>query len=492
MRVVEISIPVGQRDAVVDTLEAAEIDYYLTSETSGRTGADDYAAIVRFPLPRNAVEPVIDDLRDAGLGADAHVIVSDVEVDLSRRFERLLDRYSEEMEWQIRISRAELRIRAEELSPGLQTFLVLTVASSLVATAGLLLDSAAVVVGAMVIAPLVGPALSASVGTVLDEPAMFRRGVRLQVFGLVLAVLTAAVFAWVVRAIPLFPPGRDITRIAEISGRIAPDVLSLIIALGAGVAGIFSLSSGVSAALVGVMIAAALIPPAAAAGISLAWGEPFAALSASVLVMVNVLAINLSALVTLRYLGYQPKNWLQREHSRSATAKRVVVLVALIAVLSVFLGGITLASVQDAQFERSVRRTTDETLRQPAYDDLSLAELEVRYGGTSLALPRELRAVPFPAHRPREVVITVGRPSDRTYPGLARGVRTRLRGRTNHDVAVEVRYVEIDRSVPASPVGATRRDRPVAPTRSLNCRGSVSCAHADVLYEATDEYREFA
>src|SRR6056297_2332668 len=109
MRVVEISVPVGERAVVVDTLESADIDYYLTAETSGRSGADDYAAIVRFPLPRNAVESVIDDLRDAGLDEDAHVIVSDVEVDLSRRFERLLDRYAEEMSWQIRIARAELR-----------------------------------------------------------------------------------------------------------------------------------------------------------------------------------------------------------------------------------------------------------------------------------------------------------------------------------------------------------------------------------------------
>ena len=459
MRVVEISVPFGEQEAVVETLESAGIDYYLTDEVSGRGGAADYAAIVTFPLPRNAVEPVIDDLRDAGLSHDAHVIVSNAEVDLSRRFKRLMERYGAESSWQIRIARAELRIRARELSPGMQTFLVLTVTSSLVATAGLLLDSAAVVVGAMVIAPLVGPALSASVGTALDEQSMFRRGVRLQILGVVLAILTATVFAGAVRSIPLFPPGRDITRIAEISGRISPDFLSLVIALGAGVAGAFSLSSGVSAALVGVMIAAALIPPAAAAGISIAWGEPFAAIGSTVLVSVNLLAINLSALVTLRYLGYQPKNWLQREHSRSATVKRALVLLALIALLSVFLGGITLASVQDARFERSVRAATDDTLSRPAYDDIEHVDSTVVYTGSSLWFPRAVRPPGFPVHRPTRVVVTVGTPSDRTYPQLATTLQRSIQTRTRAAVTVELRYLETDvATTPA--LTATGRPRP--------------------------------
>jgi uncharacterized hydrophobic protein (TIGR00271 family) len=273
---------------------------------------------------------------------------------------------------------------------------------------------------------------------------MFRRGVRLQAVGVVLAVFSAAVFASFVRLIPLVPPGQDITRIAEVSARISPDFLSLFIALGAGVAGIFSLSAGASATLVGVMIAVALIPPAAAAGIALAWGEPFAALSAGVLVLVNVLAINLSALVTLRYLGYQPRTGTKRKHSRSRTLTRAAVLLALISVLSVFLGGITLASVQDAQFERTVRTSTNDLLTRPAYDQLALVEFNVVYGGPSFALPRDVRPAAVPAHEPRRVVVTVGTPSERRYPQFADRLRTRLRAETGHDVTVEIRYIETD------------------------------------------------
>jgi len=444
MRLVEISVPIGEREAVVGTLEAEGVDYYLTDETSDRREAENYAAIVTFPLPRNAVQPVVDDLRDAGLSQDAHVVISDVEVDLSRRFQRLLRRYQRESNWQIRIAREEVLTRARELSPGAQTFVVLTVVSAVVATAGLLLDSPAVVVGSMVIAPLVGPALSASVGTVLDDVELFRRGVWLQILGVALAVASATAFAVVVRSVPMYPPGVDITRIPEISGRISPDVLSLIIALGAGVAGVLSLSSGVSAGLVGVMIAAALIPPAAAVGVSVAWGEPFAAVSAGVLVLVNVLAINLSALVTLWLMGYRPKSWLKLERSRSVTAQRVAVLVALTLLLSFFLGGVTYSSVQSAQFQRSVRTNTDQLLALPQYDGVQRIAISVRYQGTSLLFPRGLPVPNFPSHRPRQVVVTVGVPTDRTTPRLASRLHARIRESTGHDVAVQVRYVRTE------------------------------------------------
>ena len=445
MRLVEIAIPVGERELVIETLEARDIDYYITEETSGRGGAEDYAAIITFPLPQNAVQPVIDELRDAGLSEVAHVIVIDAEVDISNRFERLVERYREERGRRIRIAREEIRIRARELSPSLRTFVTMTVVSAVVATAGLLLDSAAVVVGSMVIAPLVGPALSASIGTVLDDRDLFRRGIRLQALGVIVAIASAALFAALIRSIPLFPPGADVTKIPEVAIRISPDFLSLIIALGAGIAGIISLSAGASTALVGVMIAVALIPPAATVGIGLAWGEPAVTVSAGILVLVNLLAINLSALITLRYMGYRPRDWLKRRHSRGEMLKRTSVLFVVIVLLSVFLGGVTYSSVQDAQYKHTVRETTDSLLERPRYAGGERLETVVRYG-PSLSLPRKYRDPTLPFHQPREVIITVGRPTDRTYPGLAERIRTRLYRRTGRNVSVQIRYVDIDRA----------------------------------------------
>ena len=164
MRLVQVSIPTGERQTVIKTLESEGIDFFLTDETGGRQ----YAAIATFPLPQNAVQPVIDKLHDAGLSDEAHTIIIDAETDTSREFEQLAKRYEAENGGN-RIARDEILTEARELSPQFSTFVLMTVVSAVVATAGLLLNSPAVVVGSMVIAPLLGPALSAGVGTVLNE-----------------------------------------------------------------------------------------------------------------------------------------------------------------------------------------------------------------------------------------------------------------------------------------------------------------------------------
>jgi uncharacterized membrane protein len=110
----------------------------------------------------------------------------------------------------------------------------MTNVSALIATAVLLLDLPAVVVRSVVIAPLIGPAMAASVGTVLDEEPLFVRGMRPQALGLVLAVGSAALFGLLLRFSPLIPPGTDVLAIPQVRERLAPDVLSLAVALGAG------------------------------------------------------------------------------------------------------------------------------------------------------------------------------------------------------------------------------------------------------------------
>ena len=170
--------------------------------------------------------------------------------------------------------------------------MAMTVSSAIVATVGLLLDSPAIVVGSMVIAPLIGSALAASVGTVTDEPKLFSVGVRYQVLGLGAAIIAATVVAWLLQALVIVLPCIEIADVDELHARMAPDVLTLPVAIGAGIAGVLSLSTGISVALVGVMIAAALIPSAAAAGIAIAWGLPSAAIGSMVLVLINLLSVN--------------------------------------------------------------------------------------------------------------------------------------------------------------------------------------------------------
>ncbi len=429
MRLVQVTIPAGKRETVLGVLDEEGIDYVVTDETSGR----EYTGVVYFPLPRNAVEPVLEKLREVGLDREAYTVVLSAETVVSEKFEALTEEYAEREETDERIARQELEARADELASSLPTYVVMTVLSGIIATAGLLLDSPATVVGSMVIAPLIGPAMAAAVGSVVGDTDLFRRGVILQAIGIILAIMAATAFAIFVQVTNLVPPGLDPLQFSEVEERLSPNFLSLVVAVGAGVAGALSLMTGISAALVGVMIAVALIPPAATVGIGIAYGEPLLALGSSVLVAVNVLSINLAALIVLWYGGYHPEHFFRRDRARLATLKRVAVLIGAICLLSLFLGGVTYNSYQTASTEADIRSSVDDELSQELYLNYQLIEVDVQTTTESVLF-----------QQPTDVILRIGIPADQQVPGLAASLQQRLAEDHGIDVEVQVLYLDME------------------------------------------------
>jgi uncharacterized hydrophobic protein (TIGR00341 family) len=438
VRLVQVIIPAGKRETVLAVLDEEDIDYVVTDETSGR----EYTEVAYFPLPTEAVEPVLARLRDVGLDDEAYTVVLDARTVVSRKFDRLKEEYAEREESDGRIAREELRATAEDLLPSMETYVVMSLVSAVVATAGLLLDSPAVVVGSMVIAPLIGPAMAATVGTVIDDGEMFVDGVKLQALGFGVVVVASAAFAGLVKVSFLVPPGLEVISIGQVRERLSPDFLSLAVALGAGTAGAYSLSSGVSASLVGVMIAVALVPPAATVGIGIAWALPGLVLGASVLALVNALSINLAGIATLWYSGYRPEQWFRLSDARQATVKRIAVLLLAIAVLSVFLGGVTYDSFRNARAEEAIRDDVETAVN--ANDELQVLDMEVEYEPRYRLdyQPQFLSLSLF--RRPSGVIVTVGTTSD-TRPQLADRIYQTLR-RDGYNVTVQVRYVAVERT----------------------------------------------
>ena len=429
-------VPTGKREAVLNVLDEEDVDYALSDETSGR----DYTAVVTFPLPTSAVEPILDRLREVGIERNAYTVVMQAETVVSKRFEALEDRYeSDENEAGNgdRIAREELVARASGMALPLRPYVLMTAVSAVVATAGLLLDSPAVVVGSMVIAPLIGPAMAASVGTVVDDPELALRGIKLQALGGLVAVGSATAFALLIRTTNVVPlSAEEVFAINEVRERLAPDILSLVIGLGAGAAGAVSLASGVSSALVGVMIAAALVPPTAVVGIGIAWGEPAAVLGSGVLVFVNVFAINLVALIVLWRYGYRPRLWFREDDARAATLKRVSVLAVVLILLTGLLGTFTYSSYRTAGFEEDATAAIEAELPPEA----TVLDLEVTYEG-------------FPLQAPRSVVVTVGYPPTSSPPTAGDDIREQVSAVApdpigpvgKSDIRVEIRYVGVDR-----------------------------------------------
>ncbi|RKD97563.1 TIGR00341 family protein [Halopiger aswanensis] len=406
MRLVEILVPEEKRDAIEETLEDEGLDFTLVAEES----REEPSVVITFPLPAPAVESVLDRLRETGIEEDSYTVVVEAETVVSEGYDELEKRYAQNT---ARISREEMQSHAKDLTPQFNTYLVMTIMSVVVATAGLLLDSPAVVVGSMVIAPLIGPALGASVGTVINDRALFRRGIKLQAIGLGAGVATAALFAFTVRTTGLISPMLNIYEISEIEGRLTPDLLSLAIAIGAGVAGAWTLTAGTSTALVGVMIAAALVPPLGVVGIGIAWGLPSVAVAAGILVLVNILTINITSLAVLWYKGYRPDTWFQQDEARVTTQKRAVVFAVTILVLSAFLGVVTYDTYRTGVYEEEVNEDVVAVLESPEYDDLALIDVAVDYDD------------PVPIRQPERVVVRVSHPIGTDPPRISDGIRSR-------------------------------------------------------------------
>ena len=416
MRLIQTLIPDGKRETVVDILEAEDIEFALTTESS----ESGYSDIVYIPAESDEVEQIVDELRAVGVERDGYMFITDVETIVSEQFEEKQDENEETADTE-RISRDELRTKARNLSRSTTNYLVLTIISAVVATAGLLQDSAAVVVGSMVIAPLIGPAMASCVGTVIndDDNALFWEGVRSQAIGLLVAVLSATVFATGYRL--LLAPELELLLIQQVAERAHPGLLALAIALGAGTAGALSLTSGADEALVGVMIAVALMPPAASVGLGIAYADLRLGVGAGVLVLINLLSINIAGIVTIWIKRYRPTHWYDAREARRATIVRLVVFGLAVLLLTSFLTVSSLDARENMAFETQVQGIAEETTDR-------LLAVDIQYQADLVT------------QTPSKVTIHVYGDS----PPAANEIQNRIRTQTGVDVSVTVITEQVD------------------------------------------------
>ena len=456
MRLVQVLIPEGERAPVLDALDGKSIDYAVFDEV----GRGDFEAMVQFPVPPSGVEPVIEDLVAAGVQEDSYTIVLPTETVVSQRLSALVERFPG-----LRIGREELYARAQDLAPANSTFFAFLVLSTVIATTGLLLDSAATIIGAMVVAPLMGPAISASVGTILDDAEMATRGVVLQVTGLVAAIAVAAVLGWLLKQTILIPPGLDIRTIPQIAERTSPNFLSLFLALGSGLAGSISVMRGSGSTLVGVAIAVALVPPAATAGLGIAFGLAGVAVAGATLVVVNLLAINISALLLFYLAGFKPLEAGQFEGVRTAVLSRIVAIAIAIAVLSIVLAGVTIATFQVESFEQRTQIAVEERVEAADIEGVELVSVTVEYEPIDLLFDTQ-----------PQVNILIGVPRDQEVPpDLAQQWDDELTAEFGRDVVVRVGFIEAQVSDGRPPESAPTSV--AVGNRSLPRLGDAQVAH---------------
>ncbi len=199
------------------------------------------------------------------------------------------------------------------------------VLATLVAAVGLLTDSVAVVIGAMVIAPLLGPLLALAFGSTLGDAALIRRSLMSASSGIGLA-LALSFGAGV-----LFPLDVETQ---EITSRLGVGLDGLLVAIASGAAGALAASRGTPGALVGVMVAVAILPPTTVVGLMLGQGRIMDAWGALQLLGLNIAGLQLAAQAVFVANGIRPGRWWEK---RGARQSRVVSTLVSGTVVLVFL-----------------------------------------------------------------------------------------------------------------------------------------------------------
>jgi len=193
----------------------------------------------------------------------------------------------------------KLFIEGPQTARRLTNFFALLLFATVIATYGVLSNSTATVIGAMIVAPLMGPIMATTAAVVMGSLPRALRAFTLTVAGIAAVIIISYLLSWVVPDVTI-----SFTSNGEIASRINPGLFALLTALGAGAAGAFITSRAeIADSMGGVAIAISLVPPLCVVGISLQKGQMDAAGGAFLLFMTNFLAILLAGGVVLVVLG---------------------------------------------------------------------------------------------------------------------------------------------------------------------------------------------
>lgn len=293
---------------------------------------DDHQRVDRVLLEVDETETFLEWV-DQAVSSDYRVVLQSVEATVPRPEEDDEEAEAEEEENEPdvsvgRVGRAELYEYARDATDVSPTYYALVALSTIVAAGGMLRDQTAVVIGAMMIAPLIGPGLALALGTTLGDLSLLGRALRANVAGMMLAFVGSLLMGFV---LPVDPAT------GEVAARTVIGVPDVALAASAGSAGALAITRDQTMGLVGVMVAVALLPPVVGFGLLLGAGYVEAAVQAGMLTATNVAALSLAAVCTFLMLGVRPRHWRDIEQARTSVRVAIAlwsfVLVLLIAVL---------------------------------------------------------------------------------------------------------------------------------------------------------------
>ncbi len=292
--------------------------------------------LVRILLDAEQSETVLDLLEKRYTDWDNRVVILPVEATLPRAQAEPEPAASSEQappeeKPPQRIGREELY---EDIKHGARlsrVYMSMVALSTVVAAIGLNHNSVPVIIGAMVIAPLLGPNVALSLGITLGDLSLLWEGLLTALAGVAAVLVLSAIIGVLLNVDPT---------LSEMASRTRVGLGDVVVALASGSAGALAFTTGISATLIGVMVAVALLPPLATSGLLLGGGHPTLAIGAFSLFLVNLICVNLAGVTTFVLQDIKPTSWWEKDRAVKATRIAIALSVVL---LSVLVGMILLA-----------------------------------------------------------------------------------------------------------------------------------------------------
>ena len=215
----------------------------------------------------------------------------------------------------LRVSREELYTQITSSATLNYIYISMVVLSTIIAAFGLMTNNTAVIIGAMVIAPLLGPNVAIAFATVLGDLELEKKAFKTFLTGSIIAYVLGTIFGII------FSPSPEIE---EINRRIYVSFADIVIAIATGIAGVLAFTTGASLSLVGVMVAISLLPPLVNSGLLLGSGYPIYALGSFLLFLSNFASLNLAGVLTFTFQGVKPKNWWEAKKAKEYRKKSII------------------------------------------------------------------------------------------------------------------------------------------------------------------------
>ena len=334
MKIIEVIADSGNLDTIIGIAEQQQVEDIWFSQKN-----EDGRIATRLLVSHEKRQKVLDALQTILHNADNyHILILSPDTVLPKpvepepealtpeQLEAEKAREKERKKAALMSTREEILAQVEKDTQLNNNFVLLVILSAIVAAIGLLENNIAVIVGAMVIAPLLGPNIAFSLGAALGEKPLVAKSLKTIFTGISLAIGFAI-------AIGLLWPGGFSS--SELLARTDVAYSGTAIALASGAAASLSLISGTSSVLVGVMVAVALMPPAVTIGLMLSTGDFDRAMGATLLLAVNIVCINLSAQLVFLFRGVRPRTWLEAHRAKQSRLLYIAVWVVMLLLLFV-------------------------------------------------------------------------------------------------------------------------------------------------------------